>query len=70
MSFDDKDYPNRKDWRKPYFRGARYHRSCRPNGGCGYCAGNRLHGEKKRKFTAEEKIKDWRENRRNNPDSA
>lgn len=42
MSFD-KRYPNRKDWRKPYKGSARFDRSCRPGGGCGWCLKNRTY---------------------------
>lgn len=44
MSFD-KDYPNRKDWRKPYRRGKRgyYDATCRPHGGCSWCFNARMH---------------------------
>lgn len=40
MSFDNR-YPNRKDRRAPYRRSARFDRSCRPGGSCGWCRGNR-----------------------------
>jgi hypothetical protein len=48
MSFD-KDYPNRKDHRRPYRRGSkRFDRSCRCHGGCPYCERGRTHGNKRR----------------------
>ncbi len=43
MSFDGKHYPNRKDWRRPYRKSARFDASCRPGGSCGYCRNNRMH---------------------------
>lgn len=43
MSFD-KDYPNRKDWRKPR-RGA--DRTCCNHGSCPYCESGRKHREKR-----------------------
>jgi hypothetical protein len=46
MSFD-KDYPNRKDWRKKYYRSGRFDRSCRCNGKCDYCRDNRLYSVNK-----------------------
>ena len=46
MGFDNK-YPNRKDWLKPYYRSKRFDRTCRPNGSCGYCVGNRTHRHKR-----------------------
>ena len=40
MSFD-KDYPNRKDRRKPYKGSKVFDRSCRNHGGCDYCKDTR-----------------------------
>ena len=46
MSFD-KNYPNRKDRRKPY-RGAKaVDCNCRNHGSCSYCRGNRTVKRKK-----------------------
>lgn len=42
MAFEN-HYPNRKDWRKPYFGGKRYFADCRPHGGCPYCEGKITH---------------------------
>jgi len=47
VSFDKK-YLRRKDWRKPYRKSARFDRSCRPHGSCGYCRSNRTHANKRR----------------------
>lgn len=56
MAFD-KDYPNRKDWRKPYITGSkRFDRTCRNHGSCGYCEGNRLYSSKKRMAEADSKL--------------
>lgn len=46
MSFD-KNYPNRKDKRKPYYGGGKCYRSCRPGGSCPYCQANRQYQQKK-----------------------
>jgi len=46
VSFD-KDYPNRKDRRKPYRKSKRFDRSCRPGGDCPHCQGNRQHANRK-----------------------
>lgn len=43
MSFDNHNYPNRKDHRKPYHKSGKHDRSCRPGGSCPYCKGNRQH---------------------------
>lgn len=40
MSFD-KQYPNRKDRRKPYRGSKAVDRSCRNRGSCGYCLRSR-----------------------------
>ena len=42
MSFD-KDYPNRKDRRRPYRGSKDFDRSCRNHGSCDWCASNRQH---------------------------
>jgi hypothetical protein len=57
MSYDNKNYPNRKDWIKPYHGAGRYDRSCRCNGRCSYCRDNRLHSRKLRELEAKEKEK-------------
>jgi hypothetical protein len=52
MSFD-KEYPNRKDRRKPYKGSKSFDSSCRPNGGCSWCYGNRTHSTTKRQQSAD-----------------
>lgn len=43
MAFE-KDYPNRKDWRKPYYpKNKRCDKSCRSHGGCPWCESNRMY---------------------------
>ena len=57
MAFD-KNYPNRKDWRKPY-RGAKaVDVTCRCHGTCPHCQGNRQHKNLKRQITADESLKE------------
>lgn len=58
MSFE-KDYPNRKDWRKPYRRAAKYFKSCRPHGSCSFCVDNRLYQDRKQRLITNEKLKEW-----------
>lgn len=53
MSFD-KDYPNRKDHRKPYHGAGRHTRSCRNGGSCDWCRSNRTIADRKLKEKAEE----------------
>ena len=57
MSFE-KDYPNRKDHRGKYYKSGKFDRTCRPNGGCPYCKGNRGHSTEKRRLSAEDKLND------------
>lgn len=62
MAFD-KEYPNRKDWRKPYRRPPqKCDATCRPNGGCPYCEGNRLHSLKIRESKVKQQLKELDEN--------
>jgi hypothetical protein len=58
MSFD-KEYPNRKDKRKP-FKGAKaIDYSCRNNRGCKACLSNRQHKNIKRAMKAEEEMNEY-----------
>jgi hypothetical protein len=57
MSFD-KNYPNRKDKRKP-FRGAKaIDCSCRNHGSCAWCESNRTHFDKKKRKVADIQLKE------------
>lgn len=47
MSFD-KNYPKRKDHRKPYRGSKSFDRSCRNHGTCPYCLDSRMHKHEKR----------------------
>lgn len=59
MSFY-KDYKNRKDRRKPYKGPASFDMSCRPNGGCPWCKGNRLYKTIQKLKSTEEQLKELR----------
>jgi predicted nucleotidyltransferase len=48
MSFDNKNYPNRKDHIKPYYGSKAFDRSCRNHGSCDWCHDNRTHSTKTR----------------------
>ena len=61
MSFDN-DYPNRKDWRKPYSGSKVFDAYCRNHGRCPYCANNRCYNVHKHRFFADKEIKDWKNN--------
>ena len=41
MSFD-KDYPNRKDIRNPYYKNGKFDKTCRNHGSCPWCKRARL----------------------------
>lgn len=58
MSFD-KNYPNRKDRRKPYNGAKNVDRSCRCHGGCSYCNSNRQYTTSKRKAQADNDFKEY-----------
>ncbi len=45
-----------KEKRKPYRDSKAWDSSCRNHGSCGWCEGNRLHSEKKRKTSAKEQL--------------
>lgn len=55
----DKAITHGKERRKPYYKSCRFDRTCRPHGGCPYCAGNRLHGTRKRELSADEQMRDY-----------
>jgi hypothetical protein len=54
MSFE-KEYPNRKDHRKEYYKSGKFDRTCRPGGSCPYCKNNRFHSNKVREQSANDK---------------
>ena len=53
MSFDN-FYPNRKDWRKPYYDSRRFDLTCRHQGSCDWCSSNRQFANKRREPIADE----------------
>ncbi len=53
MSFD-KNYPNRKDKRKPYRKSKAFDTSCRNHGSCPYCKENRTFFDKKHREVLKE----------------
>ena len=48
--------------KNPYRKSRRFDKTCRCHGGCPACKNNRLYNYRKRKRTAEEKIKEYYEN--------
>jgi hypothetical protein len=50
----DKAIEHGKERRKRYYRAKAFDRTCRPNGSCPWCRGNRLHKHKKRLLNAED----------------
>ena len=61
MSFDI-NYPNRKDWRKRYYKSKAFDKSCRCHGGCPYCESNRSHKNVVRDAKLDEDVKDFKKN--------
>lgn len=49
-----------KEKRKPYYGSARFDRSCRCHGGCGYCEDNRLRSRRKAELEARQEIEDFK----------
>ena len=58
MSFD-KNYPNRKDHRKPYRKAKAVDRSCRNHKSCPWCMDNRLWFDRKRRRVADDELRDF-----------
>ena len=58
MSFDNY-YPNRKDKRKPYYGSKVFDHTCRNHKSCGYCRLNRKHNTRKKKYSANEQLKNY-----------
>lgn len=58
----DKDYPNRKDYRKKYYKSKEFDRTCRPGGSCPYCQSNRLHNKKKKEEFSKSDLKEFKDN--------
>ena len=52
-------YKTRKDRRKEYTGSKAVDKTCRSNGGCPWCEGNRLHKHKKREKSADEQLEDY-----------
>lgn len=51
----DNHYPNRKDWRRKYYRIKAVDRTCRPGGSCPWCQASRQHKHKRREPVQEKK---------------
>lgn len=49
----DKAIKHKKEKRSEYYKSGKYDRTCRPNGSCPYCKGNRLHKIKKQEQKAD-----------------
>ena len=59
MSFD-KNYPNRKDKRKVYYRSKSFDRTCRNHGSCPWCKGNRTFFDKKWRLKSKsDELSNW-----------
>jgi len=60
MSFY-KEYPNRKDWRKPYRDSRGIDSQCKNHGRCSWCHQNRTYADRRFRLIADEKLKEWYE---------
>ena len=60
MGFD-KDYPNRKDHRKPYYGAAAVDHTCRPGGSCPACRDGRVTYLKRLVDEYNNKLKEYNE---------
>ena len=58
MSLDKAIFHN-KEYRKPYYRSARFDYTCRPHGSCEYCFNNRYHRHHKIFDAIEAEIKSF-----------
>jgi len=52
----DKAIKHGKERRKPYRKSAAFDRSCRPGGGCPWCAGNRTYQARRAEAAAREEM--------------
>lgn len=57
MAFDNL-YPNRKDWRKRFYKSNAIDRSCRCHGTCAYCISNRMYRSNKNDIAIKEQLKE------------
>jgi hypothetical protein len=57
----DKNYPNRKDIRKPFIGAKAIDCSCRNHGRCNYCTEGRQHFDKKKRIVADQQLKEMEE---------
>jgi hypothetical protein len=56
---NNKEYPNRKDWRKPYRDSKRVDARCRNGGDCPWCQGNRHKSVRIKLASFEQQITDY-----------
>jgi len=59
MGFD-KNYKNRKDWRKPYRGSKAFDCTCRNHGSCPWCEGTRTFFDKKKRYFADKELEDYK----------
>ena len=53
------NYPNRKDWRRPYRDSRAVDASCRSHGSCDWCVGNRTRTRRRGEQSAREAIEEF-----------
>jgi len=65
MGFDT-SYPNRKDWRQPFYYPRHFivsERGCRPGRDCRWCLRDRQQQARREQARAVDALKDWRTRR-------
>lgn len=55
----DKSIQHGKEHRKPYTGAKAVDSTCRNNGGCPWCCGNRTHKNDKRELAAEQELREY-----------
>ncbi len=55
----EKAIKHKKEKRKPYYDSRRFDRTCRCNGSCGYCRGNRLYSYHRNVAKCNQEIDEW-----------
>ena len=57
----EKSIKHKKEHRKPYYKSAKFDKTCRPGGSCPYCKNNRGHKHKKQKLIFDKNLEEWLE---------
>lgn len=60
MSYDNNNYPNRKDWLGKYYSSKSASRSCRCHGSCEWCQNNRLYNTHKKLEKTKQELREFK----------